>query len=454
MVFNTLNGDSNFAFFRELRQANLHDSDPAIMSFSIAEIEQQQIDSSRHFTCWSYFQTLDTPENHAFIERYQARYGADRMVSDPIVTAYCQVHLWRLAVERAGTTESSVLLQHLPGLHFKGPAGEIEILPNHHTRKSALIGHANPDGQFDLVWQSERPIDPKPWLGTEDLELHSMALVREAMRQFPEMVYYAGTLEDEIKRRKQAEEALVEAHNKLKRVVIANMSHELQTPLNAIIGFTKLLLRGTDGDLNENQRDSLERVQNASRHLHSLISDVLDLSMVEAELIEVHPADFLLDALLQEAVENIGPQAKEKQLSLLVERTSGLMLHSDRQRLLQCVLNYLSNAVKFTEQGAITISVREQDCEVEIAVHDTGIGIAEADIPRLFEAFEHLESHLSIEAGGIGLGLYLTKKIAADLLQGNVAVESEVDKGSTFFIRIPKELVSEAKHLAETTGAD
>ena len=110
---------------------------------------------------------------------------------------------------------------------------------------------------------------------------------------------------------------------------------------------------------------------------------------------------------------------------------------TDRKRLMQCLLNYLSNSVKFTEQGKVTLTVSVKGDRVEISVTDTGIGIAEEDVPKLFEAFERLETHLRVKAGGTGLGLYLTKKIAEELLHGSVSVESRINEGSTFRLEIP-----------------
>lgn len=254
-----------------------------------------------------------------------------------------------------------------------------------------------------------------------------------------------GTVQD-ITKLKEQEEALRQANtklqelDKLKSMFIASMSHELRTPLNSIIGFTGILLQGIAGDLNEKQRDSLARVQRSGRHLLSLISDVIDISKIEAGRVDAFAEEFELDELLQEAIDDIRPQANSKHLSISLEGSSGLMLHSDRQRLLQCVLNYLSNAVKFTEAGTVALKVRENNDQVEISVHDSGIGIAEADLPRLFEAFERLESHLRVKAGGTGLGLYLTKKITTELLNGEIFVESKAGTGSTFGLRIPKVL--------------
>ena len=253
-----------------------------------------------------------------------------------------------------------------------------------------------------------------------------------------------------------AEEELKQANNKLKELdklksmFIASMSHELRTPLNSIIGFSGMMLRGISGDLNEEQQDNIRRVSRAGHHLLELVTDVIDISKIEAGRIDMHTQHFSLKEVIDEAVETIRPQADNKQLALEVEATSWPQMYSDRKRLLQCLLNYLSNAVKFTEQGTVTMIVRELDGDVEIAVRDTGIGIPDEDIPKLFEAFERLESHLRIKAGGSGLGLYLTKKIAKDVLHGSVALESEAGRGSTFFLRIPKEVVIEDEQAEES----
>ncbi len=226
--------------------------------------------------------------------------------------------------------------------------------------------------------------------------------------------------------------------DKLKSMFIASMSHELRTPLNSIIGFTGMLLQGISGDLNEEQKDDLSRVYKAGKHLLSLITDVIDISKIEAGRVETFPEQFFLKEIIDEAVMTVTPQLNEKKLSIKISANSFPSVVTDKKRLLQCILNFLSNAVKYTEKGGIVISVDETENNVEIAVSDTGIGIAQTDMPKLFEAFERIESHLKVKAGGTGLGLYLTKKIAEQLLCGSVSAESNVGKGSTFKIRISK----------------
>ena len=238
--------------------------------------------------------------------------------------------------------------------------------------------------------------------------------------------------------------------DRLKSMFIASMSHELRTPLNSIIGFTGVLLQGMSGEINPQQKDQLGRVYSSGKHLLSLISDVIDISKIEAGRIDVFPEPFQLTDIVDEAVLGLQPQLAKKKLTLDQEVPKDLLLTTDRKRLLQCLINYLSNGVKFTETGGVSLVAREVGDQVEITVTDTGIGITEEDIPKLFEAFERLDSRLRVKAGGTGLGLYLTKKLAGELLGGEIFVKSEVDRGSCFGLRIPKEL----KRLDEESGRE
>ncbi|MEK6201962.1 MAG: PhnD/SsuA/transferrin family substrate-binding protein [Desulfobulbaceae bacterium] len=249
--------------------------------------------------------------------------------------------------------------------------------------------------------------------------------------------------------------------DRLKSMFIASMSHELRTPLNSIIGFSGIILQGLSGVINEEQRDQLGRVSRAGKHLLSLITDVIDIAKIESGRITPYVEDFDLHALIDEAVGQVRPQAADKGL-VIEERLpeDPLLLHSDRKRLLQCLLNYLSNAVKFSERGTVTLVVEPQNDEewLEIRVSDTGIGIREEDMPLLFGSFVRLESHLKIGTPGTGLGLYLTRKLATEVLGGDVSAESREGEGSTFVLRIPRLLkiendsVAESKVAAEAKG--
>lgn len=246
-------------------------------------------------------------------------------------------------------------------------------------------------------------------------------------------------LEDvnEAKAELEAANEKLKALDRLKSMFIASMSHELRTPLNSIIGFTGIILQGLAGEINEEQKDQLQRVYGAARHLLALITDVIDISKIEAGRLDVYAEEFNLGGVVKEAVSSISTQLKDKGLELAVKIPKELQLKTDRRRLLQCILNYLSNAVRYTEKGEISLVAVETNGTLEVRVTDTGIGIREEDLPILFTSFARLDSPLRTKTPGTGLGLYLTKKIVSEMLGGSVSVESEYGTGSTFIFQIP-----------------
>ncbi|MGH8479301.1 MAG: sensor histidine kinase, partial [Gammaproteobacteria bacterium] len=228
--------------------------------------------------------------------------------------------------------------------------------------------------------------------------------------------------------------------DRLKSMFIASMSHELRTPLNAILGFVGIVLQGLSGELNAKQEDHLGRAYGAAKHLLDLINDAIDMSKIEAGYVDVHIEDFSLRGLLEEAQTGLGRQGREKGLALEILPFEDLALRTDRKRVLQCILNLLSNAVKYTERGTVGVEVQRKGLEVEIEVRDTGVGIAPDAMVRLFQPFERIDSPLRIRNPGTGLGLYLTRKIATELLQGTVTAQSVPGQGSTFRLRLPRVL--------------
>lgn len=248
---------------------------------------------------------------------------------------------------------------------------------------------------------------------------------------------------------------LMEANDKLKEMdkmksmFIASISHELRTPLNSIIGFSSMMVDGSFGELNDKYQDYSTRINHSGQHLLALITDIIDISKIEAGRVDIVLGDFELADIVSDAVEELGQQIKRKSLSLEVNVPQNVAMHTDKRRLFQCLLNMLSNAMKYTEQGGIILTAEEQKDEVLLTIRDSGIGISDADLPRLFEAFERMKSHLQVKAGGTGLGLYLTKKIVTELLQGEVGVESKLGEGSTFWIRVPKTINPQAITMLE-----
>lgn len=301
-----------------------------------------------------------------------------------------------------------------------------------------------------ISWANKAILDEKG----EIIEVFSVGTdITDRLKTEEELKFYKTHLEELVKKRTEQLEVLnkelqnanekLKELDRLKSMFIATMSHELRTPLNSIIGFTGMTLKGLSGPLNEEQRDNLTRSYNSAKHLLGLITDIIDISKIESGKIDIFIEEFKLRDVIDEAVETIKPMIIEKNLSLHKNLYSEIKVKTERKRLLQCLINLLSNAVKYTEKGEIRFSVNDRDREVEISVSDTGIGIDEKDIPRLFEPFERIGTHLSVKAGGTGLGLYLTKKLIKDVLKGDIEVESQRGKGSTFTIRIPKDLEKE-----------
>ena len=235
-----------------------------------------------------------------------------------------------------------------------------------------------------------------------------------------------------IKAREAAESA-----DRIKSMFVASMSHELRTPLNSIIGFLGVVLQGMSGELNLKQKDQLGRAYHSARHLLSLISDVIDISKIEAGFLNAYPEKFELKPLLKEVEQAVQHLVDEKQLALAIDCPEKLMLETDRKRLYQVVLNIVSNALKYTEHGSVKIKASIKNEQLIIAVKDTGIGIDEMDLTKLFKPFERIESRLRSKTLGTGLGLYLTRKILSQLLGGTIEAKSKPEQGSIFTIAIP-----------------
>ena len=262
--------------------------------------------------------------------------------------------------------------------------------------------------------------------------------VTEKSRNGEELTRHRHHLEDMVKNRtKQLAVALkaAEAANQAKSAFLANMSHEIRTPMNAIIGLTHLLLHA---EPNTEQTDRLNKINNAAEYLLAVINDILDISKIEAGKITLESTNFSLNSILNQVRTLVATQAAVKNIDIHVEVIDAPnWLLGDTTRLTQAILNYTSNAVKFSQHGAITLRARLMETLgskvlIRFEVEDTGIGISQQQLEYLFEAFKQADSSTTRKFGGTGLGLAITKKLAI-LMGGEANVTSVEGKGSTFW---------------------
>lgn len=264
---------------------------------------------------------------------------------------------------------------------------------------------------------------------------------------YANMIAMRSDLEREAERHRETAVRLRQAKdmadsaNRAKSIFLAKMSHELRTPLNAVIGFSEILLESVNLDgRNGHRKVDLERINSAGKHLLSLVTDVLDLSKIESNLVDLKIEKFDLNKMVHEVIANIQPMVAENGNKLVVKCRSNLgVVSTDQTKLRQAALNLMSNAAKFTQGGTIVLSVQRRKSQagdwIEIQVQDSGIGIAESDIGQLFRNFGQVNRATSSKYGGTGLGLALSQKLCA-LMGGGISVTSEPGQGSCFTIRV------------------
>jgi PAS domain S-box-containing protein len=278
--------------------------------------------------------------------------------------------------------------------------------------------------------------------------LHDLTEQVENARLYEELKKFSSELEARIREatadlaeqntRLQWQSRELEKANRLKSEFLASMSHELRTPINALIGYTALMLDRIYGELTPRQEDGLNRIQASAQHLLALINDILDLAKIEAGRMPLHLEDVSLKEVLTEIAQQMEPLIKKKTaLSFTVEPPpKDLTMHTDRMKVKQILLNLLSNAVKFTHSGGVWLSAKDLGDRVRLEVRDTGIGIKEGDLDAIWEDFRQVDQSRTREFGGTGLGLSITKKLV-DALGGKVETQSEYGTGSTFAITLP-----------------
>jgi len=344
-------------------------------------------------------------------------------------------------VEMLGYTENELLGKHWNHFYAKKDLGKVTIESKKHSKKVSSTYETS-------LLAKDGNLIPVIVTATSLLSKHEK---------------YEGVLcvFTDITERKIAEEALVKARNSLaekveertkelfkaniklkeldnlKSMFLASMSHELRTPLNSIIGFTKWLLMGMEGELNEKQTKQLNMVKSSAIHLLDLITDILDISKIEAGKVDLASEKFEIAEVVNEVVTGVLPLAQDKGLNLISNVPEGVILTSDKRRIKQIIINLTSNAIKFTDQGDVKIEVKLlNNKDLEFVVSDSGIGIKKKDLEKLFQPFQQIDMSSTKKHQGTGLGLYLCKKLL-DLFHGDISVTSHLGKGSEFKFIIP-----------------
>lgn len=274
---------------------------------------------------------------------------------------------------------------------------------------------------------------------TKELDGHRDHLEELVSERTHELESALGTLQEREQRISWQNQEL-ETANRLKTEFLANMSHELRTPLNGIIGFSDVLKDGLVGELNDQQLDYTQEINTSGRHLLSLVNDILDLSKIEAGKIDITVEEIKPGEICEEVVSAFRERAQRGQLDLNLDLRSEINpFRSDRRKLKQVLFNLLDNAVKFTpEGGSVTLRVelKKRATRISFSVEDTGIGISEQNMDKLFVSFQQVDGSATREYGGTGLGLALCKRFL-ELQKGEITAHSEFGKGSRFEAILP-----------------
>ena len=267
----------------------------------------------------------------------------------------------------------------------------------------------------------------------------AVELANQRLRASNELLVSKNKELEQQQKRITAQNIELQKSYKLKSEFLATMSHELRTPMNAIMGFSQLLLRQYPDPLSPQQENLIQRILNNSKNLLDMINEMLDFSKIEAGKLDYYPQVFNLGILISATVDELRSLSLQKQIELTTEvRLEDSFIVQDSNLIKRSLINLISNAIKFTERGKVTIKAWEIDSDtVAISVEDTGIGIASADMDKIFQAFRQVDQSFTRQHSGTGLGLAITKSLIK-MMGGKITVESELNRGSIFTIEIPR----------------
>lgn len=267
----------------------------------------------------------------------------------------------------------------------------------------------------------------------------AVELANQRLRMSNELLVIKNRELEQQKQQIKAQNIELQEAYKLKSEFLATMSHELRTPMNAIMGFSQLLLRQYPDPLSSQQQNLVQRIFSNSKNLLNMINEMLDFSKIEAGKLTLNPQKIDLSNLIKVTIKELSSLAIDKHLDVVADiRLKDCLLFQDANFVRRSLINLLSNAIKFTESGTITIKTWETDEDkIAISVTDTGIGIATKDRDKIFQAFRQADQSFTRQHSGTGLGLAITKSLVK-MMNGKITLQSELGKGSTFTIEIPR----------------
>jgi signal transduction histidine kinase/HPt (histidine-containing phosphotransfer) domain-containing protein/ActR/RegA family two-component response regulator len=414
----------------------------------------------------SYFQTLcqnTTPTQH--FELYLVN-------QDGLIIAGCQSRQDTQAQMPPDVLGASIKQYLAEGQFFDTwQKAETQYLGGFHFRRHAVRNYpelwvvtASAETNILSAWRDRQLHIGFMYLSGVLITLAAFGLIRQQMARLQEVTRqlrgHRDELEEKVKaatRSLEEKTAAAEAANVAKGAFLANMSHEIRTPLNAVLGMSYLALKT---ELNDKQRTYLNKIVLSGEHLLGLINNLLDMSKIEAGKIELDLIDFSLAGVMERARYLLEDKAKDKGLDVLVEIDPNLpeVMHGDSLRLTQILVNFLDNAIKFSDSGTIQMQATlqqqtPQGCMVRLEVRDHGVGMTEKQLKRLFQPFNQADSSTSRKFGGTGLGLAISKQLAT-LMAGDVGVSSQPGRGSTFWFTAHLQAAKRPTALAQSASTE